>query len=123
MIQNATKRVMLVSQTRVLRSLFAKTKGLMFSKPLRDQGLIFRFNSLAIRQIHTFFVQEPIDVLYLDDSRKVVEIKRKLKPYRFYSPRHASQFIIEFPVSTLTAKNCSIGDHIQFAERDAITNK
>lgn len=116
MIQNVTRNLVLASHAHVLTSVFAKTKGLMFSKPLDDTGLIFWFNRPGIHQIHTFFVKEPIDVLYLDDGWNVVEIKRNLKPYDFYTPKKLAQFIIELAAGTLTARNCRIGDQITFAQ-------
>lgn len=78
-----------------------KMKGLMFEDPARfDYGLVFvlRRESIAKAAIHMLFVFFPIDVVYLDKERKVVDIARNLQPFTLgYSPKKPSKFFVELP--------------------------
>lgn len=60
------------------------------------------------------FVFFPIDVLFLDKERKVVELKEDFLPFRFYFPAKKAQYIIEAPRTTIAGSKTSIGDIITF---------
>lgn len=55
--------------------------------------------------IHTFFLNEPIDVLVLDRSFRVVKIKSKLKPNRlfFWNPMYS--LVLELPKGSIEKFN------------------
>ncbi len=58
---------------------FSRLIGLMFSKSLGDRdGLLFS----PANSIHTFFMNYPIDVIFLDNKNRIVKIYRHLKPWR-----------------------------------------
>ena len=85
-------------------------KGLMFSKK-PDYGLVFAFQTEKIRSLHMFFVFFPIDAVYLDENKKVVDIKRNLRPFSLnYTPKAPSKYLIEIP--THLASAIGIGDQL-----------
>jgi len=94
MITNHTQKVHLARNCEIASGFFGKMKGLMFSAPKPSTGFVMWFNSMSIRGIHTCFVKEPIDVIYLDETWKVVEIVKRLEPYSFHQPTQKSQFIV-----------------------------
>ena len=112
MIWNKTQNRKIVNNSRQTSSVLLKAKGLMFSRPLRDSGLVFCFSGEALRPIHMLFVFFPIDVLFLDRNKRVVEIKHNLRPFLMCFPRKKSQYIIELPKGS--ADGCCIGDMIRF---------
>tara|TARA_Y100000591_G_C21633038_1_gene593811 strand:+ start:74 stop:418 length:345 start_codon:yes stop_codon:yes gene_type:complete len=61
------------------KSSLQKMKGLMFSKGMDgfDAMLFKRCNS-----IHTFFMNYPLDILFINREMKIVKIIRNLKPWR-----------------------------------------
>ena len=77
---------------KLCKSLWSKAKGLMFS---RKKNLIFVFDNERRRGLHMFFVFFPIDVLFLDKNKKIVEIKKNLKPFTFYKSKKKAKFIVE----------------------------
>ena len=64
----------------VAENTLTRMKGLMFSDEIPDKGdgfLIKRCNS-----IHTFFMNYPLDVIFLDKNLKVVKIIENLQPWK-----------------------------------------
>lgn len=110
MIQNVTKRMVLAKEAKICKTSLSKAKGLMFSRKKKDKGLIFAFKKERLVSLHMFFVFYPIDVLFLDNNKKVVEIKRSFKPFTFYTPRNKAKYLIEL----LDCRNTRINDKIDF---------
>ena len=61
-----------------------------------------------------FFVFYPIDVLFLDKNKKIVEIKENFKPFTLHNPKNKAQYIIELPKGTIKQTKTGIGDTISF---------
>ncbi len=58
-----------------------------------------------------WFVFFPIDVLFLDEHNKVVEIKRNFKPFTFYTSAKEVTSLIEVPYGKI--KHTSVGDVVE----------
>ena len=114
MIINKTREKILAHNVKVYGSILLKAKGLMFSGKLKDSGIVFWFNSEKKRSLHMLFVFFPIDVLFLDAKRDIVEMKENFRPFTFYYPRHSSKYIIELPAGTIKSTETGIGDEINF---------
>jgi uncharacterized protein len=88
----------IISRARYCSSLFSKTKGLMFSKKLKKGKSVIlvsdfgpRFGS-AIGMLFVFF---PLDVVFLNKNKEVVDVR---KAYPFLShivPKKNSKYVIE----------------------------
>lgn len=76
---------------KICKSLWSKTRGLMFSK---KKNLMFVFDDEKRRSLHMLFVFFPIDVLFLDKNKKVVE-KARLKPFSFYKSKKKAKYVVE----------------------------
>jgi len=72
------------------------------------KNLVFVFPDERIVSLHMFFVFFPINVLYLDSGRRVVE-KARLKPFGWYKPKRKAKFVLE-----LAAGDADVGDEIEF---------
>ena len=83
----------------------------MFSKP---QSLIFIFKKEKIVPLHMFFVFYPIDVLFLDNNKIVVEKKENFMPFSFYTPKNKALYIIELPKNTTKSSKTKVGNKIDF---------
>ena len=64
----------------------------MFSK---RKNLIFVFDKEEIVPLHMFFVFFPIDVLFLDKNKRIVEIKKDFKPFTYYRPKNKAMYVVE----------------------------
>ena len=110
-IKNSTRKKAIAENAAVCKSVISKAVGLMFS---RKKPLIFIFDKEKIVPLHMLFVFYPIDVLFLDKNKAVVEIKERLMPFAFYTPKRKSQYIIEIPAKTVKKTKTKLGDKISF---------
>ncbi len=111
-IMNKTRNLAIAKKTRLCRTVASKCLGLMFSGKDDDLGLIFCFDKAQVIPIHMLFVFYSIDLIYLDKARKIVEIKRNLKPFSFYVPKSKASYLIE--TVSGRAGTSRIGDIISF---------
>ncbi len=109
MLKNKNK--ILTKKAKVYQNIFSKALGLMFSKP---KTLIFIFKKEKIIPLHMLFVFYPIDILFLNQNKKIVEIKENLKPFTFYTPKNKAKYVIELPNQTIQKTNTELGDTISF---------
>jgi len=79
-----------------------------------EKSLIFIFDREKIVPLHMFFVFYPIDVLFLDKNKIVVEKKENFRPFTFYTPRKKAKYIIEIPNGIIKKTKTELGDKINF---------
>jgi uncharacterized membrane protein (UPF0127 family) len=108
LINNRTKEV-LANKIVNLKSFHKIGFGLMFKskKFCEDKAFIFHLNPKIKYSITMWFVFFKIDVLMLDNNKKVVEIKKNLKPFTTYHPKNKFKYMIEMLPATL---DVNIGD-------------
>lgn len=110
--------IILADRAKWYKNFFFKARGLMFSMPLqKGKALILEAEEEGILNttIHMLFVFFPIDVIWLNLEKKVVDIKRNVTPFTLWlSPKDPAKFVIELPKSA--TKHIKIGDFLVFNE-------
>ena len=76
----------------------------MFS---RKKNLLFVFDKEQRVPLHNFFVFYPINLVFLDKDKKVIEIKKNFKPFTFYTSKNKAMYLLETPFEI----NYKIGDN------------
>ena len=76
--------------------------------------MVFDFHKEIPVSLHMWFVFFPIDVLFLDKSRKVVDLKRDFRPFGFYSSKKEAQYAVELPVGFIKKNKVKIGAKVDF---------
>jgi uncharacterized membrane protein (UPF0127 family) len=109
MIINKTQNKIVSEKEIVCKSIFSQGLGLMFH---RKHNLIMIFPEERKVSLHNFFVFYPIDVLFLDQHKMIVEIKRKFKPFTFFTPQNKCKYLIELAFPGEYAK----GDLLEIKE-------
>ena len=108
-IVNTTKKTIISDNAKIAASIHDRLFGLL--DPRNPRFIVFntRFG------LHTIFMNTPIDVVLLDDSNKVVKLKRGLLPNRlfFYHPKYST--VIEMPNGTIEKCRIAIDDKIFIA--------
>tara|TARA_Y100000310_G_scaffold331047_1_gene403917 strand:- start:1435 stop:1773 length:339 start_codon:yes stop_codon:yes gene_type:complete len=112
MLNNKTKNRTITNKVKYCKNFVTKGFGLMF-KGKNFNPYIFIFNKEKIIPLHMWFVFFPIDVLFLDKDKKVVEIVEGLKSFGFYKPKKKAKYIIELRVGSVK-DNFDIGDVVEF---------
>ena len=96
-ITNKTKKTEVASRYRVCKSMTSKAKGLMFTDKafVREAALLFEFNKPTRQSLHMFFVFYPIDLIFLDENKCVVELKQNFRPFQTYNSSKKSKYVLE----------------------------
>jgi uncharacterized protein len=112
MIENSTKKTILAKRCKILRSPLSKAIGLMFHQRITDTGYVFVFNRPVRVDLHMFFVFFPIDLIFLDEQRRVTEIKENFRPFTFYISKSKARYVIELPAGAVRKSRTQTGDTI-----------
>lgn len=108
-IINKSKNIIVAQKAREAKSFFKRLKGLMFRKEMgKDEALIFYHAS----SIHTFFMQFPLDIIFLDRRGRIIKIYPSLKPWRF-AFCWTSFLTLELPAHKVSATYTKIGDILE----------
>lgn len=103
----AQKSLKLKNYTRC-ETVWSMGTGLMFKKP---QIMVFDFKKQRRISLHMVFVFYPIDVYFVDDRKKIIEIKKQFMPFNFYTSRKKARYVIETPVREFKLR---VGDFVKF---------
>jgi uncharacterized membrane protein (UPF0127 family) len=114
MIRNKTRKTVICRKKEIFSSILAKAKGLMFSAQIKDTGYIFPFSTPRRIDLHMFFVFFPIDLLFLDEHKKVIEIKEGFMPFTLYCSKKKANYLIELPAGIIKESATRIGDELFF---------
>lgn len=92
----------------------ARAKGLLGKIGMdAGQGLLIR----PCSSIHTFFMQFPIDVLFLARDGMIIKISRGLKPWRLCGCWFGCYMVLELKEGTLESTADLTKMHIKLIER------
>jgi len=95
----------------VCNNLCSQARGLMFRK--KKHNLIMTFPKERKVSLHMFFVFYPIDVLLLNENKKIVEIKKSFKPFRQWRSKIKGNYIVELGKEESKGK-VKVGDQLEF---------
>ncbi|MBS3175843.1 DUF192 domain-containing protein [Candidatus Woesearchaeota archaeon] len=109
---NKTNQKTIANNVIICTSPFQQMRGLMFRK--KPIPLLFPFKKEKYCSIHMGFVFFPIDLLFLDEHKRIVEMKQKIRPFRCYTTKRKIKYMIELPANTITSSACKIGSSISF---------
>ncbi len=110
--------LILADKVKCFKNHIFNVKGLMFTKPLKSgEGFLYisRNESIIETTIHMLFVFYPIDIIWLDSNKKIVDFKKNVLPFiPWMSPCKPAKYVLE--VKRNTVKHLNIGDELTFKE-------
>lgn len=97
-------------------------RGMMFRESLEpDRGMLFLYGSPGKYSYWMFQVKIPLDILWMDASRTVVEISENTPPCpadskrcQTYGGKYPAQFILELAAGTVAKHNLRVGNTLTF---------
>ena len=94
-------------------------RGLMFRKNLpEDQGMLFDFNQDGFHGIWMMNMSFPIDIIWIDNEKKVVDIVRDVQPCRIscstYRPKEKARYVLEVNANFTEKHGVNIGSELKF---------
>ena len=111
---NVTQQRTLANMLMVADSFFRSLIGLM-GRPGLDVG--HGLWIIPCQSVHTFWMRFPIDVIFLDEHRKVIHLVENLRPFRVSRHLSKARSVVELPVSSIKATGTQLGDEIRIAEK------
>lgn len=94
---------------------FSRLRGLMFKKKI-NSGLVLKIPAGRGKRgsaIHMFFMRIPLDVLFVNENKQVVDMV-SLDPWNTYTPRESARYVIELKKGIIKTSSTKIGDIIDF---------
>lgn len=89
--------------------------GLMFRRSIpQDYAMIFDMRWEQYISIHMLFVPFPIDLVYLDSNRQVVDFKHMRAWTGIATSRRPARFAIEMPAGTVERSGLNVGDMLEW---------
>ncbi len=85
-------------QAKLCNNLFSRAFGLLFTYK-KSALLVASKESRLATSIHTFFMLNSIDVIWLDKDKNIIDIKT-MKPFQHHTPKHKAKYVLEVPSNT-----------------------
>ena len=109
-IQKEGKTV--VQGCRVATDFVSRLVGLMASR----EGATMLFPKC--NSIHTFFMPRAIDVVFIEDKGRVLEVIASLKPWRFLAPRWKAKYVLELDSGFAQKVGIQMGSQLACAAQE-----
>ena len=108
-LHNVTRKTVLAKEPRRARAFFTRMRG-MIGRSFSDEfdALIFEH----CNAVHSLFMSQPIDVLFLSGDNRIVHQRTAFPPWRFCEGFRAAVLTIELPAGTLARTGTQTGDYI-----------
>jgi uncharacterized protein len=110
-VTNLTRGTMLATSLEVADSGAKRNKGLLGRKGVDAGGGLW---IVPCESVHTFFMQFPLDLVYLDRKNVVKKIRENVPAWRL-SMCLSAHSILELPAGTIRATQTERGDMVEFA--------
>jgi len=91
-------------------SFLSQLRGWMFRKTYNKDGLFFDFKRVKQVDLHTLFVYNKLDLVWLNPERRVVKILRNIEPFKFRIRGEEARFLLEIK----DARDLNEGDILLF---------
>jgi uncharacterized protein len=111
---NRTRGTVLCERLEVAESMAAQSRGLLGREGLAPgAGMLFEGNRfLPLMWMHMFFMRFAIDIVFLDQSNRVLRINHGLKPWRVSSMVFGAQRALELEAGAAAQSGTQEGDQL-----------
>lgn len=110
LLRNATTGAILATRVERAATFFDRTIGLLARARMHpDEGLWLE----RCRAIHTIGMRLCIDVIFVDQQRRIVGIHRDVKPFRLALMCSAAADVIELGAGAIAGCDILIGDRLE----------
>lgn len=98
------------------RTAIRQMLGLMFRGGIQpDFAMIFLMKKASYVNVHMLFMRFPIDVIFLNEEKKISGLVR-LNPWLGYKSMRNIKYVIEMKAGTIERFNLSVGGKMEFEE-------
>jgi uncharacterized membrane protein (UPF0127 family) len=109
-VLNLTKKTWLATTVRKADQFLTRLVGLLRRNNLGPEEALWLIPG---KGVHTIGMKFPIDVIFLDESNKVIDIASELPPNRISRIRLKTRSILELPSGTIQKSTTAVGDQLE----------
>jgi len=109
---NRTRGTLVADNVRVARTHWSRLRGLIGTGHAdfpAGQALWV----LPCRGVHTCGIRFPLDLIYLDKSNYVIDLRQELPPWSFGPFHFHAASVMELPAGTIRKSRTEIGDKVE----------
>lgn len=116
MLYNQTKKKKITTDVVFCKNMLSQGSGLMFrtKNSVEDKAWVFVFKKSRQVSLTMFCVFFPIDVLFLDSKKKIIEVKENFKSFGYYNAKTNAKYVIELEKGTIKDKKIKINNVLKF---------
>ena len=109
---NRTRGTYLADNVRLARTHWTRMRGLIGTNnsDFRPGQALW---IVPCRGVHTFAMRFPLDLVYLDRERRVIDLQENLAPWRFSPLNFHAQSVMELAVGAISRSRTEKGDKIE----------
>ena len=111
-ILNTTSKKIIAKNVTLCKTVFSQSLGLMFKT--KANPLLFIFKKEKKISLHMFFVFCSIDLIFLNEKKRIVEIKENFKSFQIYTSTNKAKYLLELPQGTIKASQSRLKDIVSF---------
>jgi uncharacterized membrane protein (UPF0127 family) len=112
-LRNITKKKSAKIHMEVADNEWSRMRGLMF----RDKivPILFEFGYDGLFPIHSYFVKDVFDAVYVTKDHRVAEVFRKIPPSTpLVTPKKNASYLVELPVEVTDRLGIAEGDSLEW---------
>ncbi len=100
---------------RIIKNEFLQFIGLRFHPQLNEnKALVFVLRKKSKAIVDMFFVFFNIDILWLDENKKIIHLQENAKPFCFYRPKKEAKYIVELRRGMIRRNNIKLDTKLDF---------
>lgn len=109
-VLNLTRHTLLATSMELADSGSKRNKGLLGRRGLAPGGGLW---IVPCESVHTFWMQFPIDLVYLDRKKRIKKLRSGVPPWRL-SACLSAHSVLELPSGTIERTLAQVGDALEF---------
>jgi len=106
-IENRTRKSLVGSRVELASTLWGRLRGFIGRpEPIPGEGMLL----WPCNAVHTFGMSFDLDVLFLDDSGRVLEMIQSVPPWKRTSRVPGARYALEGPTGMIESSQTEVGD-------------
>jgi uncharacterized protein len=114
LLMNKSSNTVISENLIMADTFFKRLKGLMFTKDLTAQDAL---HIIPCNEIHTFFMNYSIDVLYLDKDKNILHMDEEMEPGKIGKKVKNAISVVELTSGRIKAADLKLGQAVEFVQR------
>lgn len=113
-IVNRTQGTLLGSRVVLADTWWQRFRGFLGRRePSTGDGILLA----PCTAIHTFGMGFALDVVFLSEEGRVLDVRRGLRPWRTARGKRGTRYVLEIPPGTIDATGTRVGDELSWAPK------